>query len=141
MTRTIYRGDSYGVRRPFYVHTFVDKDMNPLDLAGCTIRTTFKTAITTPVVDPTDATAVIKHFITIDATGAVVDADGLYLDTTAAAGVLEERLTHAETLALPANTIFAGDAELTDENGEVFTFPTVEDIIAIDAYTNRTTDA
>lgn len=140
MARTIIRGDSYGIRRPFYTYTFVDIADAPLDLSGCTIRTTYKAAKASATDDPTDATAEIKHHITLDGTGAVTSQDGLYLDTTAATGVIVERLTAAETLALSLDTELFNDVELTDSNGELSTWIYEEALTAIDAYTNRTSD-
>jgi hypothetical protein len=101
---------------------------------------TYKPKSLPAATDPVDATAAIKHFITINSSGTVTAQNGLYLSTTAAAGVLIERLSPAETLALPAGTSLFNDVELTDGNGEVFTWLYTEPLVAVDAYTNRTSD-
>ena len=140
MARTVIRGDSYGIRRPFYTYTFVDSGDLPLNLAGCTIRTTYKAGKASAADDPNDATAEIKHHITLNGSGGIVSQNGLYLESTAAAGILVERLTASETLALSLDTPLLNDVELTDSNAEVSTWLYEEPLTAIDAYTNRTTD-
>jgi len=140
VSETIIRGDDYGIRRPLWIHTFVDGDGVALDLTGMTIRTTYKTAALPAATDPIDASAAIKHFIVIDGTGTVTDQDGLYLETTAAAGILLERLTKAETLALSLVDELLHDIEVTDQNGEISTVPFTDPLVAVDAYTNRTSD-
>jgi len=137
--RTIIRGDSYGLRRPLFTITLVDNLNDPFNLANCTIRTTYKIAPTDPNTDPTDENAPIKHFIELDGVGAVVDNDGLVLVGPATDGVLEERLTAAESRVLPANVELQSDIELTDQNGEVFTWIFTDTLKAIDGVTNRTT--
>jgi len=138
-TRTIIRGDSYGIRRPLFTLTLVDESSNPFNLTGCTVRTTYKTVATDPTTDPTDADAPIKHSITIDGTGAVTDSDGLFLVGLVTAGVIEERLTAAESRVLPLEVDLISDVELTDQNGEVFTWPFTDTLRAVDGITNRTT--
>lgn len=140
MARQIIRGDSYGIRRPFYTYSFVDGEGDPLDLTGMTIRTTYKTAKTDPNTDTTDSTAVVKHFIEFDGAGDVDDSDGLFLVGDASGGIIVERLTSAETLDLSLNATYFNDVELTDANAEVFTWIYSEGLTAIDGYTNRTTD-
>lgn len=137
--RTIIRGDSYGLRRPFYTYTFVDELDAPLDLTGCTIRTTYKEAPTDPTTDTTDSTAAIKHTIVIDTFGVATTQTGLYLTGAATAGILYERLTATESKALDTAKTYLSDLELTDFNGEVFTWIFDDQLVAIDGYTNRTT--
>lgn len=137
-TREIIRGDDY---YRAYRLTFVDSGGNSKNLADCTVRTTYKPAVTDPNTDTTDSTAVIKHFITIDGAGDVTDSDGLDLDgNDAADGILVERFTSAETLGLDLAVEYISDVELTDE-GLVTSFLYLDDpIVAIDGVTNRTTD-
>lgn len=137
--RTIIRGDSYGIRRPFYTITLVDIDSNPFNLTGCTIRVTYKPVINTPDDDPNDTTAAIKHDIVINGSGVVTSSTGISLEGAATAGELVERLTATETRALPLETPLFSDIELTDANGEVFTWMMEDTLMAIDAVTHRTT--
>ena len=136
--RTIIRGDSYGIRRPLYTITLVDDLGNPFDLTGCTIRTTYKAVITTPVEDPTDTSAAIKHDLTIDGTGTPTTENGLHLVGPPTAGVIEEWLTSTESRALPTGMELVSDVELTDVNGEVFTWTFTDTLTAVDGVTNRT---
>ena len=137
--RNIIRGDSYAIRRPFYTITLVDENSNPFDLRGCTVRTTYKAALTSPVEDPNDSTAAIKHDIVVNSSGTVTSQNGLFLVGPATAGVLSERLTATESRSLPLNTPLLSDVELTDQNGEVFTWTFTDTVVAQDAVTNRTT--
>lgn len=138
--RTLIRGDSYALRRPLWRITFVNGDLTPYDLRGCTVLTTYKVAPTDPVTDPGDApaTALIRHGIAFDpaALYAVpLREQGLvYVDN----GVIVERLTPVETLALPRGLALHGDVQLIDSNGEVFTWLLDATIAAVDGYTNRT---
>jgi len=138
-TKTIIRGDSYGIRRPLFTITLVDELGDPFDLTGCTVRTTYKDVATDPNVDPDDANAPIRHSITINGSGVVTDTEGLTLVGLATAGVLQERLTAAESRLLPANMELISDVELTDQNGEIFTWLFTDTLKAVDGVTNRTT--
>lgn len=137
--RTIIRGDSYGIRRPLWVITLVDEALDPFDLSGCTVRTTYKPTATSPADDPDDTDAPIKHTIVIAVNGTVTSSDGLILVGDATGGTLQERLTATESRVLPVNVELLSDVELTDQNGEVFTFPMTDTLKAVDGLTNRTT--
>lgn len=137
--RTVIRGDSYAIRRPLYTYTLVDDNANPFDLTGCTIRTTYKAALTAPETDPTDTSAAIKHTLIINGSGAATTEDGLHLVGAATNGVIEEWLTSTESRSLPLATSLLSDIELTDANGEIFTWLFDDTLIAADAVTNRTT--
>jgi len=137
MARTLIRGDSYSIRRPLYEITFVDDEAAPLDLTGCTIRSTYKITTTDPNEDTTDEGAYIKATLVVDTDGEAMTEDGLYLKSTADAGVVLHKMEASDTLALPLNTELYGDIELTDPNGEVFTWILEETITATDGYTNR----
>lgn len=136
-TRTITRGDSYSLRRPLYQITFINAEGDPMDLAGCTIRTTYKAEQTTIEEDPEDIHAVIVHELVIDEAGLPVVEDGLYLIGDAVEGTIEERLTAAETKTLPLNTPLLGDIEIQDAAGEIFTWIVDEELVAVDGYTHR----
>lgn len=136
--RTVIRGDSYALRRPLYTITLVNDIGQPFNLTGCTVRTTYKPQIVAAATDPTDSTAAIKHDIVINSSGAVTSSNGLFLVGAATAGVLQERLTASESLALPLDTQLVSDIELTDANGEVFTWLFEDTLSARDAVTNRT---
>ena len=136
----IIRGDSYAVRRPFFTYELVDDLNDPFDLTGCTVRTTWKVATTDPSTDPTDASAVLKGLLIVDGTGTATTETNLEMVGLATAGTIVHRVTAAETLALTAGVTWESDVELTDANGEVFTFLFSGDTLtAIDGYTNRTT--
>ena len=136
---TIFRGDSYAIRRPLFTYALFDIDGDPFDLSGCVIRTTYKADLVAIEDDPTDDTAVDKHEIRISSLGAVTSQIGLYLASTAIAGQLIERFTSTETAAIPIETPLISDVELVDVNGEKFTFPQSDFIVAINAVTNRST--
>lgn len=136
---TLIRGDSYALRRPLFTHTFVDDLGAAFDLTGCTVRSTFKTATTDPTSDTTDSTAAIKATLIVDGTGTATTETKMYLVGAATAGVCELRLTAAETLALDTGVSWLSDVELTDANGEVFTFLFADTLETADGYTNRTT--
>lgn len=135
--RTIIRGDSYGIRRPLYTLTLVDEVSAPFDLTSCTLRTTYKVVTTDPSDDPSDLTAPIKHEIVINGSGVAITEDGLYLVGPAINGVIEERMTAAETIALPLNVDLISDIQLTDQNGEIFTWLFTDTLKTIDGVTNR----
>jgi hypothetical protein len=135
----IYRGDSYAIRRPLYTHTFVDDNGDPFDLTSCTVRSTFKTIPTDSETDTTDSTAVIKATLIVDGTGTATTQTKMYLVGAATAGVCELRLSSTDTGAMLTDTDFFSDVELTDGNGEVFTFVMPDSLRVVEAYTNRTT--
>lgn len=135
--RVILRGDSYAIRRPLFVLALLDDMGQPFALNGCTVRTTHKPEIVPASADPTDASAPIKADITIDASGAVTASSGLVLATTPAAGVLHHRLTAIESAALPLGEPLVSDVELTDANGERFTWLFTDTLTAEDTVTLR----
>lgn len=138
--KELVRGDSYAVRRPLYTITLVDADGDPFDLRSCTIRSTFKTAPTDPVGDPTDTTAAIKHYIVIDGAGAVTANSGLFLSGPATGGVLHQRMTAAQTRVMPINQPLFCDIKLIDGSGEVFSWIMEDSITFINGFTNRLVD-
>lgn len=137
--RTIIRGDSYGIRRPLFTYTLVNEASTPFNLSGCTVRTTYKPVATSPDSDPNDTNAPIKHSIVIAANGTVSSSTGLVMVGVAADGIIQERLTATESRALPLNTPLLSDVELTDANGEVFTWVSADTLLAVDGITNRIT--
>ena len=137
----VIRGDDYTQSRPLKTLTFEDAASDPLNLAGCTIRTTYKPVITPPETDPNDTTAEIRHFITFSGAGAVSDSEGFVLVGTAAGGQVNEYLTKTETMSITPDVELVNDVELTNAAGEVMTFTQVDTLMAVDAPTNRTTDA
>lgn len=137
---SIVRGDTYATRRPLFVYTLTDELAAPFDMTGCTIRTTSKVVPTDPNTDTTDEDAVLKGTLIVDGSGVATTEDNLFMIGAATAGIIEHRLTSAETLALPLNLSWSGDVEVTDANGEVSTFFFDSDTVtARDGYTNRTT--
>ncbi len=136
--RTIYRGDSYALRRPLWIHTLLNEAGTAFDLRGSTVRTTYRTTPASVDNDPTDAQAVITHNIVIDAAGVVTSQNGLFLQGAATAGILQERLTAAQTRALPLASLVS-DIEVTDANAEKFSIVYPDKLITADAHTHRTT--
>lgn len=137
--RTIIRGDSYATRRPLWTITLVDEVSAAFDLTGCTVRTTYKTTLTDPTADPSDTSAEIAHTLIVDGTGAATTEDGLYLVGLATAGVVEQRLTAAESRILPLGTALFSDIEVTDANGEIFTVKFADTLDTEEGVTHRLT--
>lgn len=141
MDKTVIRGDTYVLRRKLFYIEIVDEDLNPFDLAGCTVRSTFKAAPTDPSVDTTDTTGYIKATIVFNEAGTVTSSSGLALQdgTTALDGMLVQTLTSTQSKALPVDVDLFSDVEITDADGEVFTVIMTGKLVAIDGYTNRVT--
>lgn len=137
MPRTIIRGDSYALRRPLYIYTLVDNNLNPLNLSGCTIRTTYRTSKATIQEDPDDGSAVWKGTLSIDETGFPFVSNGMGLRGPASDGVVEVHLSASASRALPLGVELISDLEVTDAMGEKFTFMFDETIIAVDGVTHR----
>lgn len=135
--RSITRGDSYGLRRPLYEYEFINDLGESFDLAGCTIRTTYKPEKTSIEDDPEDMSAAIVHELVLDANGIPTKEDGLYLIGNALEGKIQERLSAQETKVLPLNTPLKGDVEVVDAAGEIFTWVLDEELVAVDGYTHR----
>ncbi len=138
MNRELIRGDDYGVGRYLFRYALVTALGAPYDLTGCRVDVTYKAAITDPGIDPTDSTATVKHTLIVTSSGVATTTTGLYLVGSATAGVVEERMTRAETLAMPLTTNLLSDLQLTDARGEVTTFLFTDTISARDGITNRT---
>lgn len=134
---TIIRGDSYALRRPLFTYTLVDEFGQPFNLAGCTVRTTFKPEVYTIEADPADASAPVRHMIVIDINGNVTSSDGLVLKGPAANGVVLDHFSSYDTKQLPSDTRLIGDLQVTDANNEVFTWTWSDGVIAVDSVTNR----
>jgi hypothetical protein len=135
--RNILRGDSFQTRRPLFEFTLVDDQGAPFNLTGCTVMTTYKPQLTTIEEDPNDESAEIKREIQIDGSGDVVYQNGLFLASNAAAGVLYEHLTAAESAALSLGIPLHSDVQLIDSNGEVFTWLYMDSLVAAEAATHR----
>lgn len=135
--RTLIRGDSYATRRPLYRTQFYDTAGLPLNLTGCTIRTTYRPAPTAPIDDPNDSGAVIRHTLSVGTDGVIGTQDGLFIVGVVADGLVEERFTAAETRNLPLAQRLLSDIELTDARGEVTTWIMQEGIVTVDGYTHR----
>lgn len=145
----IIRGDSYDFEpRYLYRHELVDLSLppnpgdgslQPYDLSGCVVRTTYKAEATSPIDDPTDESAPIKHDLVIGLDGTVTSSNGLRLESTAAAGVIIEDLPSSESLALPVGVPLYSDVEITDAAGKVQTVLSIGTLTARDGYTNRST--
>jgi hypothetical protein len=136
----IIRGDSYALRRPLYTYTVKDDVGAAFPLTDCTVRVTFKPSPTNLTTDTTDTTAVIKGFMKLTGTS-VTSQQYLYLLGPSSAGTFTLRLTAAQSAALPPNTPWLSDVEITDANGEVFTWIFSDTLSTQDAYTNRTVDS
>jgi hypothetical protein len=132
--RTIIRGDD---KRGFCQYAVLDTNGNPLSLAGCLILTTFRTTKTPIESDPFDATALIKHHMQIAGDGSVTLSQGLRLATNAAAGIIIEDLSSAETRLLPVDVPIYNDVQIRDATGVTTTYIMSDHSIATDGYTNR----
>lgn len=145
--RLIFKGDSYAIRRPFYIIPLTEVITNPdgtltprpFDLSGCTVRTTFKAAATPPDTDPADANAPIKADIAIAMDGTVTSSNGLVIPAglTAADGILHHRLTKEQTGGLTVGEKWVSDVQVTDALGEDFTKTFEETVEVILGITNR----
>lgn len=133
-TIPILIGDTYDVGRPLWGFGFANENGSAFNLAKCTVLTTYKSEYSD---DPTDSDAHIKHHLVINSSGTVTSSNGLSLDGAAAQGKIKERFTSDETRELPPNVEVMGDVRLIDSNGEVFTFPLLENILPVQTVTNR----
>lgn len=140
MPKEIYQGDSYESLRPLFTLTFLDANGGPLNLAGYTVRTTFKLAATDPVADPNDSNAYIRHYIRLSAEGDVIGNLGLRLRNLAADGILDQYLSSAESGLLPVDAPLFSDVELTTPLGEKITWVYDDPLVVLPAYTNRSVD-
>lgn len=141
-TREITRGDSYQQRRPLYIIELDAVDpatgaIGPLNLAGTTVRTTFKRVATDPVDDPSDADAPIKADITISSTG-VAMSNGLVLVGAATAGKLAHYLTATQSRSLPLGQVWVSDVVVIfADTGEEISKRYTDTVSAISRITNR----
>lgn len=139
--KTLVRGDDYDINRPVFRHTLVLRNGNPMNLTNTKTYTTFKTVKTDPATDPDDTTptgnAVIKGELVVDASGVATTEDKLFLVGDAVAGIIDLRLTAAETLALPLGGGWSSDVVVIDENGKITTFIQPDKLFTEDGYTNR----
>lgn len=85
---TLIRGDSKYFRIPF-THPVSGE---PFDLTGCDIWVTAKR---NP--NNSDAQAIYQHTMRVDGSGTVTASNGLSLETTAAAGVVIQRISPEES--------------------------------------------
>lgn len=98
-----------------------------------------ETASTDPNTDTTDEEAVLTGTLVVDAEGTATTQTNLYMVGNATEGVVEHRVSSADTLALPLETAWISDVEVTDSNDEVFTVLFSGDTLsATDGITNRT---
>jgi len=134
-------GDDYGRSRPFDQLEFVTDELAPFDLSGCTLLTTWKTAVTDPATDPDDSSAVFTGALVVDAEGVPTTQDGIYLIGDATAGTVQVRLFKADTNLLPVGESWMFDYSLTDSDGETetWTYDAAGDLVSAEwRVTNRT---
>lgn len=147
---TIFRRDSY--LDPYYLYEFeavngpdapVDPG-GPLVLHGWEIRTTFRPATVSIEDDPDDTgdDVAFTGLLIVGADGNATTQEGLYLVGDASAGTFAQRMTSAETGALPAGTPLISDLQFTFRDWEpgvdlVRTVLYSDTLTAIDAPTNR----
>jgi hypothetical protein len=147
MERELYRGDDYVIRRQVFHIELVDlsyevpegEDPHPFDMAGCSIRTTFKETPTDLLDDPDDEGAPVKGEIIFDESGTVSTATLLSLPPGRQAqhGELYLTMPKTATAQLPPDTPLSGDIQVTDTNGEDSTIPVLWTLVGRDGYTNR----
>ncbi len=145
--RILIRSDDYLSRRPVFRFELIDVEASdtagtivPLNMAGHTIRTTFRTGPVDPAADPTDATAPLKAEIAFAANGSL-NGTPLHFAVpegmTAADGRLELRLSKAVTSTLPLGTELKFDIQVTNPDGEDDTVFLTATLSAQDGYTSR----
>ena len=125
---TIIRGDT-----TYFTITLTDPDTSAAyDLTDCDVWVTMKRRASDP-----DDRAVYMATIEIDGTGAVTASDGLSLETTAAAGVLIQRIDQAASADFRPGTYMV-DVQVRDANGDVFTPLIAEDEVVTADVTHAT---
>ena len=140
--RIIIRGDSYQQRRPLYIIEMdavnpITGTIGPLNLAGTTVRTTFKRVPTDPVSDPNDTDAPIKADVTISSTG-VATSNGLVLVGAANAGKLAHYLSAVQSRSLPLGQQWVSDVVVIfADTGEEISKEYTDTVSAISRITNR----
>jgi len=140
--RIIIRGDSYQQRRPLYIIEMdavnpITGTIGPLNLAGTTVRTTFKRVPTDPVSDPNDTDAPIKADITINTSG-VATSNGLVLVGAANAGKLAHYLSAVQSRSLPLGQQWVSDVVVIfADTGEEISKEYTDTVSAISRITNR----
>lgn len=130
----IIKGDSYAIRRPMWTYEFVDELNEPMNFAGMTILTTYKSKIMPMDVDAADTSAYITHKIVFGIDGVPTTQEGLFY---VAPGMIEERFPSSLTKGLPSDLTLVSDVQITDANGEFFTFILNDTVTAVDSVTNR----
>ena len=136
--RKVYRGNDYVIRRYLFSFALVGEDLQPLPLAGCTVRSAWRPA----AVEPGDQAVPDLHAsIVFDEEGEVTSSDDLALPSGGVVGdaVLELLADRDTTLGLDAGTMLRGDVLVTDANGEDFTVEVLETITVENVYTYRPT--
>lgn len=141
VNRQVYRGDDYWLDRRLMTFGVVDAELNPMDLTGCEVYSTWREAVIAPGDDPGNTTAPLAASITFDASGAVTASANLKLPDggSASAGVLVLTATPETTAAFPVGTTLKGDVSVKDSAGHgPHTVKIVETITAEDTYTDET---
>lgn len=134
--KKVIRGDSYGTLRPLFILKFASPTGGRYNLAGATVRTTYKPESTDPNVDVDDSGAVIRHEIVINEDGVVAASTGLALIGAASDGVIHEYLTSTESKALPLDVELYSDVQITI-GSDTISFVQGTPVVAVDGYTNR----
>ena len=137
MAREIIRGDSYAIKRPLYVYTIVDENLNPFNLAGCTVRTTYRSTPASISEDPNDESAIWTGTLVVSSAGTETYSKGLSLQGLANEGKVEVRLSAEDSRKFPLDKELISDFEITDSLGEVFTFEFEEKLVAVEGVTHR----
>ncbi len=147
VNRVVIRGDDYLARRNVFGFGLIDVEASNvagsqtlLNMAGHTIRSTFREGPVAPGSDPTDATAPLTAEIAFAANGAVSGTPlnmALPEGMTAADGRLDIRLDKTITAGLPLGTVLKFDIQVTNPDGEDDTVMLLETLSAEDGYTSR----
>ncbi len=131
----IIRGDAYAVRRPLFRFQLKEHGI-PINLLGCVVRVTLRPKPTSIEEDPTDAQAAWKGRLLVSSGGASTSY-GVAIWGSYTLGQIEVRPTSADTRTFPVGVELIGDVEVTDSNGEKFTYILPDTVIAIDGVTHR----
>lgn len=136
-TISVVRGDSYSSKRPIKRTTVYVSAGVPLNLAGCTVRTTIRSEMLSPLEDPTDSKAAWKGTLAVDSNGNATEQHNIFMIGPASAGTIEIRMYAYDSRKLPNVEELVGDIQITEPSGEVYTLPDRYKIVLSDGITHR----
>lgn len=135
--KVIIRGDSYAKSRPLFKFQMRDANGNPIDLKGYTVRATLRKQIVEPTDDPADKGAAWMGTLVVSSSGVPLYSKGVVLTGLPVEGSIELHMTSEMSRLVPLGVELMGDVELTDPNGEKFTYFINDTVVARDGVTHR----